>query len=107
MGEKYDVHYEKPKEDYKAYSDSSFVAGDSPTILDVFNDFSPKRITYNGEIDCDGPGDILVALSEDGTTYGDDVIVKSSEQLDIRTHIVKKIRITHSGTDSAYRARVW
>ena len=103
--EKYAVHYEKPFDDYLPYEDTSFVAGDSPVVLDIFTDLG--RETYNGEINCDGDGDILVALSSDGTNYGDNVRIKQDEKLVTTTHRVKKVRITHSGSDSAYRARYW
>ena len=105
MSEKYDVYYEKPKEDYESYSDSSFIAGDSPATLDVFGDL--ERITYNGQINCDGAGDLLIGLSSDGTTYNDNITLKSGEILDLRTFNLKKIKITHSGTDSSYRVVVY
>ena len=70
--EKYSIYYESPKEDYKSYNDTSFVAGDSPITLNVFTDLG--RYTYNGEINCDS-GSIYVQLSSDGVSYNDTIIV--------------------------------
>ena len=80
--------------------DANFVAGDSPKIIDVTTEISSN----NGFL-ClknDGPGDILLSLSLDGTTYGDDIRIKSTEYKQCGLPI-KKIKITHTGTDSAYR----
>lgn len=101
---KYEYAYEQPQETYKAYTDTSFVSGDSPVVLDVFGDIStPGRLTYKGHVICDGPGSILVALSADGTVYGDNIPLEDGEKLNLRTHIIKKVKITHNGADSAYR----
>jgi len=105
MSEKYDVYYEKPKEDYQPYRDSDFKSTDSPKVLDVLGDLG--RITYNGKIHNDGSGDIIFSLSSDGTSYNSQVYLEAAEEADLRTHIVKKIKLEHSGTDSAYRVEVW
>ena len=102
--EKYSVHYEKPKDDYQSYTNTSFGSADSPVVLDVFGDL--ERLTYNGEIDCDGAGSFYVALSSDGTNYGDNVLVKAGDTLDIETHRVWKIKLTWIA-GSAYRVRVY
>jgi len=107
VAERYAIHYESPKKNYKSYEDTSFVVGDSPVVLDVFTDLARTNPAYNGEITCDGAGSILVAVSADGTVYGDNMTVKSGEKLVITSLTDKKVRITHSGTDSSYRARFW
>ena len=97
--------YNQPQIDYKSYEDSSFVSGDSPVVLDIYTDIG--RDIYNGEIYCDGDGDILIEHSYNGTGYGDQITLKKDEILDIKTIKVRKVRISHSGTDSAYRCRFW
>lgn len=103
--ERYAVYYDSPKDDYKSYTDTSFVSGDSPASLNVFTDLG--RNTYNGEITNDGPGLIDVYLSSDGTTFGDSLALNSGEILDITTHRINEIIISYNSEDSAYRARFW
>jgi len=105
MGDKFDIHYEGPKKDLQPYRNANFQVGDSPAILDVLTDVG--RITYNGEIDNDGAGDLIISLSSNGTDYTDQSYLKAGEQADLRTFETKKIKIEHSGIDSAYRCRVW
>jgi len=108
MGAEYLVNNEgKPlhvARGYVYYSDTSFEAGDSPIVLDVRTDL--ERIGINGWIICDGEGDILVELSNDGTTYGTQYSLKSGEVDNLKGETISKIRLTHSGTDSAYRVRL-
>lgn len=95
-----DAYYE-PKNRYFSSEDSSFVAGDSPATLDVIGTL--KRPAIGGHIKCDGTGSILVTISEDGTNYGQTITIKSTEQFDLFGLSIRKIKITHSGTDSSYR----
>jgi len=104
-GESYDIYYEKPKDDYQAYEDTSFVSGDSPATMDIRTDL--VRLVYNGEVSNDGPGDILVKFSSDGDVHSTDIRIKSAEMLVFTTHRVWKIVITHTGTDASYRVRSW
>ncbi len=86
---------------YKFYSDTSFVVGDSPAVIDVNTDLG--RNSNIGYIVCDGSGDILVSISSNGTLFGDNITLKNGETLNLDNMNVDSIRITHSGTDSAYR----
>jgi len=95
--------YDQPRKNYFSSEDSSFASGDSPATLDVFGTINRESI--KGTIDCDGAGDITVSLSSDGTTYGNNITLKKYEQLDLTGSVVRKIKITHTGTDSAYRVR--
>lgn len=85
--------------------DTSFVAGDSPASVDVRSALG--RNAQRGYIICDGPGSILVNITHDGTNYLDQFTLKSGEVFDVGGFDVDTIKITHSGTDSAYRINVW
>ena len=89
---------------YVYYSDTSFIVGDSPIVLDIKTDLG--RDGVNGWIRCDGSGNILVEISNNGTDYGTQYTLKSGEAENILGDRVSKIRLTHSGTDSAYRIRM-
>ena len=85
----------------KSYEDTSFVSGDSPATHAFYTDTG--RNATDGWIKCDGPGDITVDFSANGLTYGDSFTVKNGEVIDVLRMSINKVRITHSGTDSAYR----
>ena len=90
----------------KSYEDTSFVAGDSPRILDFKTDVGivPKC----GYLICDGAGDLLCEISHDGTNYDNQFTIKSGEKIEcLGTCDVAKFRITHSGSDSSYRILVY
>lgn len=88
----------------KTYEDTLFEAGDSPTTHNLNTDLG--RNATDGYIICDGGGDIQVDVSSDGILYGDKATLKKGEILDLIGLSVNKIRITHTGTDSAYRINV-
>lgn len=96
--------YEQLFKTYYSAEDASFVAGDSPVELDVKGTLEREGI--DGYIVCDGPGSIIVNMSADGTTYGSNITLKETETLSLRNLHVNKIKITHSGADSAYRVYV-
>ena len=86
----------------QTYEDTSFVAGDSPAVHDFYTDSGSKR-AVDGYIICDGSGDIQVDYTRDGITYGDKWTMKSGERVNLLRLDIKKIRVTHTGTDSSYR----
>ena len=88
----YDSLYKKPVIKYSSFEDSSFAAGDSPVVLDIY-----AALTR----------DIYIEISSDGTVYGDITTAKENEIADLIQHKIRKVRITHTGTNSAYRARFW
>lgn len=88
----------------KKYEDADFTSGESPITLDVNTDLGKNGV--DGYITCDGPGNILVEISDNGTDFGDQHTLKIEEVIDLRNINVDKIKITHSGTDSAYRIMV-
>jgi hypothetical protein len=87
--------------DNKVYEDTDFVLGDSPVTLDFNADTG--RNAVEGWIISDGPGDFTVDISRDGLTFGDAFTMKKNEQVDLLRLNIDKLRITHGGTDSAYR----
>jgi hypothetical protein len=88
-------------QDNQTYEDSSFAVGDSPAVHDFYTDTG--RYANDGYIICDGVGDIQVDVSIEGLTYGDKFTLKSGEKMSFLRMKISKIRITHTGTDSAYR----
>jgi len=83
--------------------DTSFIVGDSPAVVTINADSTlHKYPPVKGYIACDGTGNILVEMARFGTTYEDQFTLKANEEVDFEAEI-GLIRITHSGTDSAYR----
>jgi len=89
---------------YEPYEDASFVAGDSPRILDVNTDLG--RNGHDGYIIIDGAGDLLVEISSDGAAYGNQFTVTQDEITPLEGFDINKICLTHSGTDTAYRIMI-
>lgn len=92
--------YESPKKLYYSVSDTSFVTGDSPVTLDI--NATLIRNSVDGYIINDGAGDFTVNLSQDGTTFGNDIRMKMGETLSLKTLDIDSIKITWIA-DSAYR----
>ncbi len=88
----------------ESFEDTSFVSGDSPVTLDIQANLGRNAI--EGYIINDGDGDFTVAFSTDGTNFGDEITMKKNEVINFDNIEVDSIRITHSGTDSAYRVSV-
>jgi len=61
---------------YTYAADTSFVTGDSPVVVDV-----KGALGYTGAdgwFSVDGAGDVQIAISTDGTNYGDTITLKGS-----------------------------
>jgi hypothetical protein len=97
--------FNQPKDRYFASEDLNFQSGDSPVVLDIDSSLGVPSI--DGKLVCKSTsgssGNILVELSNDGTNYGDQFTVFYLETFPLFGYSIKKIRITHSGTDSGYR----
>lgn len=89
---------------FQAFEDASFAVGDSPAVLDVHEALGVNG--RDGYIACDGNGSIQVEISHGGDAYSDPFTVKIGEVVYLEGASVSKIRITHLGTDSAYRVVV-
>ncbi len=94
-----------PSGDYKVYSDTDFVSGDSPIVLNARVDLGHDA--NNGNISCFGPGAILVSFTKGSAGSADDQFtLNPGDSCDIMGEGVSKITITHSGVDSAYEVFV-
>lgn len=94
-----------PSSEMFVAEDTSFIAGDSPVTLDI-----NATVGHNGNrgyITIDGAGDIAVEISHDGSTFETSFNLKSTETFDLTGLEVDSIRLTHSGTNSAYRVNCW
>ena len=87
----------------ESFEDTSFVTGDSPALLDA--NAALGRNATQGYVICDGAGNIQVAFSTDGVSFGDNITLKESEKLTFSNQSVDTIKITWV-TDSAYRVAV-
>jgi len=84
----------------KSYEDTAFIAGDSPVLIDFNADAG--RNARAGWVTCDGPGNISVAFSRDGLTFGDNWTMKPGEGTNVESWDIDTLRITWIA-DSAYR----
>ena len=85
----------------RTFETVSFRAADSPLIFDFrglqgFN-------SIQGWITNDGAGDILVSFSRDGTTFGDKWTMRSGENTNLIGFDIARIRVEHTGQNSAFR----
>lgn len=99
----YEELYHQPKDRIFVAEDLNFVAGDSPVVLDISAVLAAGCI--DGSILC-VPGvasGFKVELSFNGSTYSGQFTVNRYETFPLKGLQVKKIRITHNGTDSGYR----
>ena len=87
----------------KTYEDTSFVTGESPRTLDINTDLG--RNAVDGFIINDGAGNFTVAISDDGSTFGDALTMKSGEVFSLTNLDTDKIKITWIA-NSAYRVMV-
>lgn len=90
-------------ENPKVFEDTSFVAGDSPALLDCNAVLSRNATEFS--IQNDGNGDFTVATSNDGVSFGGEKTVKNGEVYEKDNLSIDTIRITHV-TNSAYRVTV-
>lgn len=87
--------------DNKVYEDADFTAGESPVTHNMFGDTG--RNSVDGYLIVDGPGNILVEISRRGLVYGPQFTMKKGERFSFLRIDAAKVRLAHSGTDSAYR----
>ena len=85
---------------YFAAEDSNFIVGDSPATLDV--NATLGRNAQRGYINIYGNGDVLIEISEDGAVFGTQWTLKAGDVFNVEGFNIDSIRLTHSGTDSAY-----
>ena len=74
----------------------------SGTVVCDFNSDSNGRICHRGYFINDGPGDIQLSFSFDGSTYGGVHTIKIGEQVDLNDLSIKKLKLTYV-SDANYR----
>lgn len=85
----------------EAWEDTSFTVGESPATIDI-----NVALGHNATdvlIINDGPGEFDYSVSNDGSVFGDNITLKRREFKRYSEISIDSLRITHSGTDSAYR----
>lgn len=91
---------------WQPYEDANFIAGDSPATHVPYTDLNGVR-AGDGYIICDGPGTIQVEISPlDGISFDPPFQVKEGDSLSLKGGLAHSIKLTHLGTDSAYRILV-
>lgn len=87
------------------YEDTNFTVGETLRVLDFETDLG--EAATRGYIACDGVGNLTVELAAGPLAgYGSAFTMKQGEVFDFEGLIVSKLRLTHTGTDSAYRCHV-
>lgn len=76
-----------------SYEDTNFTSGESPAVLSVITDLG--RTAHEGYFINDGPGDILIEFSFDGTNYGGQHTVHGGDIVDLKDLKIQKIRLTY------------
>jgi len=87
----------------KSYENAAFVVGQSPVLIDFNADAG--RNSKEGWITCDGiagVGNIQVAFSRDGITFGDNWTMQPGEGTNLANFDIDTLRITWVA-NSAYR----
>lgn len=85
------------------YEDTAFVTAETGRVLDVNADLG--RNAHDGYFINDGPGNILLEISDDGLIYGALHTIKGDEIISLSKLDIDSIRLTWV-SDSAYRCLV-
>jgi len=80
--------------------EGTLTAGVSPLLIDFNADAG--RNSKEGWIACDS-NDMLVAFSRDSVTFGDNWTMRNGELTNLANFDVDQLRLTHNGSDAAYR----
>ena len=88
-----------------SYENTDFNSGSSPLVLDFITD-SGGKTGHKGWLIVDGPGDIQVEFSADGTNYGGIHTIKGAERISLDGMSIQKIRLTWV-SDSGYRVALF
>ena len=103
MGIRSENIYEVPQKKYAAFYDASFVVGDSPVTHDVNTVLT--RNAFSGYIHNYGAGALLYQISQDGTTFGNSVLLPPTTKDVLDGFDIDSLKITHSA-DTSYSIRV-
>jgi hypothetical protein len=90
-----------PGSGYYYTEDENFQVGDDAAILNIYSTIS--RNATIGWFACDGPNDIGIEISEDGTSWGLQITLKDGESFPLDGMNAYSVRVQHLGSDSSYR----
>lgn len=90
-----------------SYEDTNFVAADDGSVLDVESDLNRDSgvTAHRGYFINDGPGDILLEISADGTSYGGQHTIRGGDVVILDDLKISKIRLSHVD-DTEYRCLI-
>jgi len=86
-----------------SYEDVDFSSGDNNSVISVLSDLGVKG--HTGYFANDGPGDIKLEFSYDGSTYGGVHTLHGGETLLLDGLNINKIKLTYVD-NSAYRCLI-
>lgn len=94
---------------YKFYNDSTFTSGDNNTVYDIAGDLTTIindgfNYTASSVTICNtGDNDMSIALSFDGTNYGDTIVILTRETKKLTNAGLKKIKLIYMTADTSYQ----
>lgn len=86
-----------------SYEDDNFTSADTLSVLAINTDLG--RLGHHGYLVNDGPGNLKIEISNDGTTYGGVHSLKRGDVFDLENLSVHKIRLTWL-QNTSYRANI-
>ena len=86
-----------------SYEDANFTSAETLSVMNVLQDLG--RNGYVGYFVNDGPGDMQVEFSNDGTIYGGVHTLRGGDQLDLDNLNIAKIRVTYIDP-TGYRVQI-
>lgn len=89
----------------KSYENADFTQANDQAVID-FNTDTGGKIGHRGWLIVDGPGDIQIEISADGTNYGGIHTIKAAERISLDGMSIRKIRLTWI-SDSGYRVALF
>jgi hypothetical protein len=76
-----------------SYENEDFTVADTASVLDFFADLG--RFAHEGYFTNDGPGDIKIELSFDGSVYGGMHTLRGGDSVSFQNLSISRARLTH------------
>ncbi len=92
--------YDQPKTIYFSSYDTDFDTADGTVTLDVKGTL--LRNSVQGYINNSTSHNLIIKFSEDGTNYGQNILVLGNTQFDCKSISIAKIQLTATQNNSAY-----
>lgn len=92
--------YDQPKTIYFSAYDTDFDTADGTITLDV--KATLLRNSVQGYINNANSHNLIIKLSEDGTNYGQDILLLAGDKFDCKSISIAKIQITALHDNSSY-----